>query len=210
MTASINASTSSGIVQTADTSGSLALQSDGTTKLTVSSTGVSISNLTATGTFGGGVISSGTAQASTSGTSITFTGIPSWVKRITVMFNGVSTNGTSEITFRAGSGSIEITGYTGTTASTPNATASTVTSWSTGATIISSTSSANLYYGSITMCLLGSNTWSILGTLGRADTLQIAMGGSKVFSGVIDRVVITTVTGTDTFDAGLINILYEG
>lgn len=57
-----------------------------------------------TGTFSGAVQASGvatniyplvaaTAVASTSGTSIDFTGIPAWVRRVTVMFNGVSTNG---------------------------------------------------------------------------------------------------------------------
>jgi len=44
--------------------------------------------LAGTPTAGASLITSGTAVASTSGTSIDFTGIPSWVKRITVMFNG--------------------------------------------------------------------------------------------------------------------------
>jgi hypothetical protein len=83
MSVTINASTSSGLVQTADTSGTLALQGNGTTQFTVDSTGAY------------GQIKSGTAVASTSGTSIDFTSIPSWVKRITVMFDSVSTNGSS-------------------------------------------------------------------------------------------------------------------
>ena len=60
-------------------------------------------------------ITSGTAVASTSGTSIDFTSIPSWVKRITVMFSGVSLSGTSSIYIQIGSGSAEITGYAGVT-----------------------------------------------------------------------------------------------
>jgi len=99
MTATINASTSSGIIQTADTSGTLALQSNGTTQLTVSSTGAY------------GQLKSGTAVASTSGTSIDFTSLPSWVKRITVMFNGVSTNSSSDVICQIGSGSFTTTGY---------------------------------------------------------------------------------------------------
>jgi len=63
--------------------------------------------------MGASVITSGTAQASTSGTSIDFTGIPSWVKRITVMFNGVSTNSTNPIQVQIGSGSYTTTSYTG-------------------------------------------------------------------------------------------------
>ena len=94
MAVTLNASTSSGLVQTADTSGTIELQSNGTTKLTVASTGAY------------GQLVSGTAVASTSGTSIDFTGIPSWVKRITVMFNGVSTSGTSFKQIQIGSGSV--------------------------------------------------------------------------------------------------------
>ena len=59
----------------------------------------------------GGVINAGTAVASTSGTAITFTGIPSTAKRITVMFNGVSTNGSSDLLLQIGSGSVTTTGY---------------------------------------------------------------------------------------------------
>jgi hypothetical protein len=55
----------------------------------------------------------GTAQASTSGTSIDFTGIPSYVKRVTVMFSGVSTNGTSLVQVRLGDSGLETTGYLG-------------------------------------------------------------------------------------------------
>jgi hypothetical protein len=57
-------------------------------------------------------IVSGTAVASTSGTSIDFTGIPSWVKRVTVMFSGFSTNGTSNYLVQLGAGSVTSTGYT--------------------------------------------------------------------------------------------------
>ena len=59
----------------------------------------------------GSSIVSGTAQNSTSGTAIDFTGIPSWVKRITVMFNGVSTNGTSNLLLQIGAGSVTTSGY---------------------------------------------------------------------------------------------------
>ena len=34
-------------------------------------------------------------------------------------------------------------------------------------------------------------------------------GGSVTLSGALDRVVLTTVGGTDTFDAGSVNIIYE-
>jgi hypothetical protein len=36
-----------------------------------------------------------------------------------------------------------------------------------------------------------------------------SIGGFVPLSGTLDRVRITTANGTDTFDAGSINILYE-
>jgi hypothetical protein len=37
------------------------------------------------------------------------------------------------------------------------------------------------------------------------------MGGFQVsLSGTLDRIRLTTVNGSDTFDAGSINIIYEG
>ena len=197
MATTINASTSSGLVETADTSGQLELQSNGTTQLTVSSTGAY------------GQLKSGTAQATTSGTSIDFTSIPSWVKRITVMFSGVSTNGTSSMQIQLGAGSVDTSSYLGSswTANTTNS------NNSTGLLLIATGGSAatNIWHGSAVLTLLGSNTWVMQSILGRSDTATSSIGGgSKVLSGTLDRVRITTVNGTDTFDAGSVNILYEG
>lgn len=159
------------------------------------------------GTYQGGAITSGTAVASTSGTSITFSSIPSWVKRITVMFQGVSTSGTSNIQVQIGSGSVDTSGYTGSawSANTTNAL------MSTGFLITASTSGAYVFNGVITLSLLGSNIWAASGTVGLSNTASgNMMGGVKTaLSGALDRVVVTTVNGTDTFDAGSINILYE-
>jgi len=61
----------------------------------------------------------GTAVNTTSGTSIDLTSIPSWVKRITVMLNGVSTNGASIPQIQLGAGSVDTTGYNATASSSP-------------------------------------------------------------------------------------------
>jgi hypothetical protein len=160
------------------------------------------------------IIKSGTAVASTSGTSIDFTGIPSWVKRVTVMFNGVSTNGTSSPTLRIGSGSVDTTGYTGSGCGTSTG-STTVFNLSSGFQWISSGDhNANITYsGSVALTLLNasSNIWTISGVIGRTDNTTIfTIGGSKTLSGTLDRIRITTVNGTDTFDAGSINIMWEG
>ena len=92
------------IVINGDTSGSVTLSAPG---VAGSTTQTLVAN---SGTLA--PIVSGTAVASTSGTSIDFTGIPSWVKRITVMLNGVSTSGTSIVQVQIGSGSPTTSGYT--------------------------------------------------------------------------------------------------
>jgi hypothetical protein len=52
--------------------------------------------------------------------------------------------------------------------------------------------------------------WVCDGVFARGDTVaNYVFAGSKTLSGALDRIRITTVNGTDTFDAGTINILYE-
>lgn len=150
-------------------------------------------------------IVSGTAVASTSGTSIDFTSIPSWVKRITVMFSGVSTNGTSVPIVQIGSGSVETTGYTAAIMD-----ASSISSlYTTGFPCVYTASAADSFLGKITLNLLSSNLWVAEIVTMRGAPSPYCGSGTKTTSGTLDRVRITTVNGTDTFDAGSINILYE-
>jgi len=152
-------------------------------------------------------IVSGTAQNSTSGTSIDFTGIPSWAKRITVMFNAVSITGTSNYLVQIGnSGGVETTGYV----SQAQATNTTATSTAGFIQYHTSTIASNSYYGQCVLALFGSNTWIQFSGLGSTPTVSVALGtGAKTLSTTLDRVRITTVNGTDTFDAGSINIVWE-
>ena len=201
MTVTINASTSTGLVQTADLSGALALQANGTTKFTVGSTGAY------------GQLVSGTAVASTSGTSVDFTGIPSWAKRITVMYAGLSSTGTSDFLIKLGtSGGIVSSGYLG--ASMLTATGAVATLYTTGFGIHqNSTGTSFVGHGMMTICSLDSATykWVASGTMGESDVARgCYTGGSVTLSGVMTQLRFTTVNGTDTFDAGTINILYEG
>lgn len=155
-------------------------------------------------------ITSGTAVASTSGTSITFSSIPSWVKRITVVFTNVSTTGTSAVVVRVGSGSVASTGYrafqngfntSGGLAASFNSTGFILESGSTG-----SYSRA----GSMVMFTADSNTWTQFGFINEDNASDNWTQGQITLGGVLDRVVITTLGGTDTFDAGSVNIMYEG
>jgi hypothetical protein len=142
-----------------------------------------------------------------SGTSVDFTGIPSWVKRVTVMFNGVSTSGTSPITVQLGdAGGIETTGYTGGACNqSPTYVANTV-----GLNVHATTVAASSINGIATLLLMGGTSWVLSAGTQLASTNVSTAGGSKTLSDTLTQVRITTVNGTDTFDAGTINILYEG
>jgi len=150
-----------------------------------------------------------TAQATTSGTSIDFTGIPSWVKRIAVVLNGVSTNGTSPLLIQIGSGSVITTGYLSACArvgTTGASAASTV-----GYLITADTGAGSTYSGSVSLNLQDTLKWTATVLLGRTDDGYAQVGGgSKTLTGILDRVRLTTTNGTDAFDAGSVNILYEG
>jgi len=148
-----------------------------------------------------------TAQNSTSGTSINFTSIPSWVKKISVMFSSVSTSGTSNLLIQIGSGSIVTTGYTS-GASLVGATGVLSTSATNGFLITANDSAAYLKSGSVIIANLSGNTWVSSGTLGIPGG-SFPSGGNLTLGGVLDQIRITTVNGTDTFDAGVINIIYE-
>jgi hypothetical protein len=162
------------------------------------------SNATSTGTL----ITSGTAVASTSGTSIDFTGLPSWVKRITVMFNEVSGSGTSFRLIQLGTGSTTYTssGYLATTSvivTTVNTTSSTA------GFIVYQDNAAYVFSGHVTLTNISGNIW-ISSHTGKVATNITSLGGGSVTLGAaLTAVRITTVNGTDTFDAGSINIFYE-
>lgn len=155
------------------------------------------------------VITRGTAVATTSGTSVDFTSIPSTVKRITVMLSGVSTNGTSPIILQLGdSGGVEITDYLGSATevrSTPDSDL-----FTTGFGLLQSPSAGDLFYGIATIANLSGNIWVYSFAGGCSTTAQTYIGGgSKTLSATLDRIRLTTTGGVNTFDAGSVNIMYE-
>lgn len=162
-------------------------------------------------TIQGGAISSGTVVASTSGTSIDFTSIPSWVKQITVMFNGVSFTATSPFGIvQIGSGSFTTSGYLGTMTTLVSASSVTTTALTTGFGYANFSTAADTVGGAMSLTTLGSNIWVATGTFGNTNSLRgVLSGGYITLGGVLDRVRITTTDGTTTFDAGKVNILYQ-
>jgi hypothetical protein len=151
-----------------------------------------------------------TAVATTSGTSIDFTSLPSWVKKITVMFAGVSVNASSIMQVQLGTGSTTYTttGYLGGGwfANTTN------TNITTGIPVITSGAGAGARTarGTMTIANITGNTWVASATIFDDNASGCLSGSSIALAAALTAVRLTTVNGTDTFDAGSINILYEG
>lgn len=155
-----------------------------------------------------------TAVASTSGTSIDFTSIPAWVKRITVMFLGVSTSGTSVVQIQLGAGSVTTTGYLSSASTLINTGTVVGATQTTGFGVEASAGSitaAATRNGHAIITLITGTTWVNNSNISFSNTaISVLSGGNIALGGTLDRVRLTTVNGTDTFDAGSVNILYEG
>lgn len=146
-----------------------------------------------------------------SGASVNFTSIPSWAKRITVMFSGVSTSGSSNMLVRLGtSASVEATGYLGSQSGADAVGGIVASLETTGFRVSVATASTSIIHGTITLTYIGSNIWTATGITSRSNAAYITyLGGSKTLASTLTRVQITMANGTDTFDAGTINIMYE-
>jgi len=154
----------------------------------------------------------GTQQASTSGTAITFSSIPAGVRKIHIMFSSVSTSGTSNVMVQIGdSGGVETGSYLGAATTITSATPATA-NFTTGFGVTATTIAGMSLHGVVTLTLMNSSTftWTATSIMGHSNATTISIGaGAKSTSAELDRVVITTVGGADTFDAGAINISYE-
>jgi len=200
-----------GLAFSADSTGQLEIKTgtgSGTTALTLdASQNATFAGTVTTVTGAVYPLVRGTAVTA-SGTSVTFTGIPATAKRITVMLSGVSTSGVSNLQIQIGSGSVITAGYVGSVSG--GASGVSTQNSSAGFLITIATVAATGYSGNITISNISGNTWVESGLLGAASTGAFHIsGGTLALGGVLDRVRITTVNGTDTFDAGSINILWE-
>jgi hypothetical protein len=147
-----------------------------------------------------------------SGTSVDFTGVPSWAKRVTVVLSSLSASGTSVFMLRAGtSGGVVATGYTGGAAlisTSDNTTRGTAYTTGFGLHAIAP-AAANAYSGAIFLTKISGNTWVCSGGISGDAGGFNATNGAIALGAALDRVRITTANGTDTFDAGSINIMWE-
>ena len=152
-------------------------------------------------------------QVTTSGILVDFTGIPSWAKRVTVLFAGLSTSGTSGIQIQVGVGSVETSGYLSSGTSTAAGGSTSALSSTSGLLLSGNNAAADVRHGRIVLEQMPSSfpvSWVATSSLVLSSSNTTgAGGGSKTLSGNLDRVRLTTVNGTDTFDAGTINVMWE-
>jgi hypothetical protein len=122
------------------------------------------------------------------------------------MFNDVSANGSSNLLIQIGSGSIATSGYLSGSQNSSSGVSSTA-----GFLVTASNSSSYQNVGNVVINYMNNNTYTSFGAIfNYGTTASNSSGGAITLSGIADRVRITTVNGTDTFDAGSINIMYEG
>lgn len=208
-----NARNLSTLAQGASTAGVLAGAYGGTSLSSVGSAGNVLFNADGTNWSSTAKIVQGTS-VSASGTSITFTGLPSWVKRITLSYQSLSTSGTSLPIIQLGTGSTPTyttSGYLGAVTAVVNAGASVGTAFSSGFALVAALPNTASMQGFLTLINLTGNTWVAQSNTGRSDAAanNNIGAGSIALGAVLTALRLTTVNGTDTFDNGSINILYE-
>lgn len=159
--------------------------------------------------YQGSVVVASTAVASTSGTAIDFTALPSWIKKITIIFRGTSLSATANLLVQLGTGSTTYTtsGYI----STGNAATgggNSINSSTTGFNMVVGTA-ARITSGHMVITNITGNNW-VSSHAAKSDTGTVLCGAGDVSLGALLTAVRITSTSTDTFDAGSINIFYEG
>jgi hypothetical protein len=205
-----------GLPLTTGVTGTLPIANGGTNLTTVGSAGNVL--FTADGSVWSSTAKVGrtTVQTPSAVTSVSFTGIPSWVKRITILMNALSTSGTSDLSVRIGSGSFVTSGYVGSSAFiAQNSGAAGGAAATTAFTVGGYSVNTCTISGVITLYNITGNVWNYACTATRnggttaQNGVQTTVYIPLSLAGVLDRVQLLAVNTTDTFDAGSVNILYE-
>lgn len=147
-----------------------------------------------------------TAIAASGLSSLAFTSIPSWAKKITVVMAGLSTGGATNYQLQVGSGSFAVSGYSSAYSNIDGTNTTTTGSSTTSFVAKTSVNAANTYSGMATLVLVSGNTWVCTSQVNSNSGVSTTQSGTITLAGALDRVQLTA----DTFDAGSINILYEG
>jgi hypothetical protein len=177
--------------------------------ITISDTETITSPVFAGTPTGVGVLTSMGVQTA-SGTAVTFSGIPDWAKRITVMMSGISTASTGVTTLRLGTaGGIEITGYASWIQSVAASSTNGSLSATSGFEVETTGAAGRALRGHVIINKVNGNVWEIAGQFNDSVSTMMILAGDKTLAAALTQLVLTTTGGTDTFDAGTINVMYE-
>ena len=155
-----------------------------------------------------GPIAAGTILNSTSGTVADFN-IPSWANRITVLLAGVSLSGTGLIRFQLGTASAFTTSGYGAVGSVISSGAASASQTSGFDIYTNVPNASHTYSGAINFERIGGNSWVATGLFSGSPGWTHTTAGVIGLAAALTRVRVTSSNGTDTFDAGFINVLYE-
>jgi hypothetical protein len=149
----------------------------------------------------GGVSASGN-------TSVDFSSMPSWINTITVMFRNISTVSNDNILVQLGTSSgFTTSGYVSTSIDFDGSGG--VAANSTAGLLVKLNPGSNIVNGTMIIAYTGSNAWVNNHTMSNNTNIMTVGGGTIALGGTLDRVRITTVSGTDPFDSGTINVSYQ-
>lgn len=155
-----------------------------------------------------GVLVKKTILNTSSGTEFTILGFPAGVHRITILVNGISLVDGAIPIIRIGCGSVDSTGYFSANTGLANTTAFTTTS-TVAFPLTSASGSISTHTGTMTLINVDANIWLANSMISNGVAANDISSGVKTLSCTLDRIQLTTVTGTSTFDGGSINIMYE-
>lgn len=153
----------------------------------------------------------GTEASTSSGTSVSFTSLPSGITTLYIMFNDVSLDGTDSLQVQLGdSGGIETSGYDSNYGNVANGATGEAANLTSGFGIDQADDANRQQNGIMTLLLMDSSNFHWIATYtGAMSTNRVAVsGGEKALSAELTQITIKP-TGANNFDGGAINIAYS-
>lgn len=157
----------------------------------------------------GGITTNATQNTNT-GTTVNFTGVPTTANRVTLMLNGVSTNGTSVPMIQGRASGAALFGTYGGRGG--YATAGIDANTSQGLCISDNWGASDQVYGKVVFerTAPSSNTWLMTGTFSIVGQNKITTANAVLVAGsALDGVTLTTQGAGGTFDGGVASISWE-
>jgi len=149
--------------------------------------------------------------ATTSGTTVDVTGIPTTARKLTLMFNSVSADAADDLIIQLGdSGGIEATDY-GTLSAECEADSVDLETNTAGFQVSQNQAAAVTAHGMIILCLsdASTNTWMGMSMISSGGS-KMSLGTTfKSLSAAITQLRLTSTAGTAVFDGGSFSVLVE-